>query len=97
MKPTYCTQNDGDCLICSLSSYGLDCMNNKIYTVGMIADCLDLHETQACKLLNNAGANPWLDEYTANTSEVIPRALVINLAAIRASDRVGRQLTVLLH
>ena len=55
----------------------------------MIADCLDCHETQACKLLNNAGANPWLDEYTANISEVIPRALVINLAAIRASDRVG--------
>jgi hypothetical protein len=28
---------------------------------------------------------------------VIPRALVINLAEIRASDRVGRQLKVFLH
>ena len=97
MKPTYCTQNEGDCPTCSLSSYGRDCKNNKIFTVGMIADSLGCHGTQACKLLNNAGANPWLDEYTANTSEVIPRALVINLAAIRASDRIGRQLTVLLH
>ena len=97
MEPTYCTQNEGDCPICSLSSQGRDCKNNKIYTVGMIADCLDCHVTQACKLLNNAGANPWLDEYTANISEVIPRALVINLASIRASDRVGRQLKVLLH
>ena len=97
MKPNYCTQNEGTCPTCSLASDGRDCKNNKIYTVGMIADSLDCHETQACKLLNNAGANPWLDEYTANINEVIPRALVINLAAIRASDRVGRQLKVLLH
>ena len=97
MKANYCTQNEGDCPTCSLSSHGRDCKSNKIYTVGMIADCLDCHETQACKLLNNAGANPWLDEYTANISEVIPRALVINLAAIWASDSVGRQLKVLLH
>jgi hypothetical protein len=97
MKPIYCTQNEGDCPSCSLSSNGRDCKYNKIYTVGMIAASLGCHETQACKLLNNAGANPWLDEYTANTSEVIPSALVINLAAMRASDRIGRQLTVLLH
>jgi hypothetical protein len=97
MKPNYCTQNEGDCPTCSLSTNGLDCKHSKIYTVGMISDCLDIHETQACKLLNNAGANPWLDEYTANINEVIPRALVINLAEIRASDRVGRQLKVFLH
>jgi len=97
MKPNYCKQNEGDCPSCSLSSYGWDCKNNKIYTVGMIADCLGCHETQARKLLNNAGANPWLDEYTPNISEVIPHSLVINLAAIRASDRIGRQLTVLMH
>ena len=97
MKANYCTQNEGNCPTCSLSSDGRDCKNNKIYTVGMISDCLDCHETQTLKLLNNAGANPWLDEYTADIREVIPRALVINLAAIRASDRVGRQLKVLLH
>ena len=28
-KPKYCTQNDGDCLICSLTNYGRDC-NNKL-------------------------------------------------------------------
>ena len=26
-KRTYCTQNDGDCLSCSLSNYGRDCRN----------------------------------------------------------------------
>lgn len=26
----YCTQNDGDCKSCSLSSYSKDCENNKI-------------------------------------------------------------------
>lgn len=30
MKPSYCTQNNGKCLSCSLSNYGRDCMNNKI-------------------------------------------------------------------
>jgi hypothetical protein len=27
---TYCTQNDGDCEMCSLSNYGRDCKNNEI-------------------------------------------------------------------
>jgi len=31
MKP-YCTQNDGDCASCSLSSYGRDCQNIRIIT-----------------------------------------------------------------
>lgn len=26
----YCTQNDGDCRICSLVNYGLDCRNNAL-------------------------------------------------------------------
>lgn len=26
----YCTQNDGDCLTCSLTNYGRDCQNNPI-------------------------------------------------------------------
>jgi len=30
MKPNYCTQNDGDCNICSLVSYGMDCYNKPI-------------------------------------------------------------------
>jgi hypothetical protein len=29
-KPAYCTQNDGDCTSCSLSSYGRDCKNNPV-------------------------------------------------------------------
>ena len=27
MKKSYCTQNNGDCLTCSLNNYGRDCMN----------------------------------------------------------------------
>ena len=30
MKPNYCTQNNGECAGCSLSSYGRDCQNNPI-------------------------------------------------------------------
>ncbi|WP_319477017.1 hypothetical protein [Marispirochaeta aestuarii] len=26
----YCTQNDGDCRTCSMTSYGRDCMNNPL-------------------------------------------------------------------
>jgi hypothetical protein len=27
---SYCTREEGDCLSCSLSNYGRDCMNNRI-------------------------------------------------------------------
>jgi hypothetical protein len=30
MKPSYCTQNDGRCDICSLVSYNRDCANNPL-------------------------------------------------------------------
>ncbi len=30
MKKDYCTQDDGDCLTCSLVNYGRDCMNNPV-------------------------------------------------------------------
>jgi hypothetical protein len=30
MKKSYCTQNNGDCSTCSLSSYNKDCQNNPI-------------------------------------------------------------------
>jgi hypothetical protein len=30
MKKDYCTQNDGDCLTCSLVNYGRDCRNNPV-------------------------------------------------------------------
>lgn len=29
----YCTQNNQDCLTCSMVSYGLDCHNNQIKTL----------------------------------------------------------------
>jgi hypothetical protein len=28
---SYCTQNNGDCSTCSLSSYGRDCRNNPLW------------------------------------------------------------------
>lgn len=30
MIKSYCTQNDGDCLTCSLTNYGRDCKNNEL-------------------------------------------------------------------
>lgn len=33
--PPYCTQNNGDCVTCSLSSYGWDCRNNPIKKRGI--------------------------------------------------------------
>lgn len=29
-KKDYCTQNNGDCLTCSLVNYGMDCLNNPV-------------------------------------------------------------------
>jgi hypothetical protein len=34
VKKPYCTQNNGDCPSCSLSSYGRDCQNNPIGSIG---------------------------------------------------------------
>jgi hypothetical protein len=31
-KPDYCTQNNGNCVTCSLVSYGRDCRNNQVLT-----------------------------------------------------------------
>lgn len=39
---TYCTQNKGDCLACSLVNYGRDCANNPVaqhVTDGYCRDC----------------------------------------------------------
>ena len=30
IKKEYCTQNEGDCVTCSLVNYGRDCMNNPL-------------------------------------------------------------------
>jgi hypothetical protein len=35
MKKDYCKQNDHNCQTCALSSYGKDCLNNKIIDGGM--------------------------------------------------------------
>jgi len=29
-RPSYCSQNRGDCSTCSLVNYGLDCQNNRV-------------------------------------------------------------------
>ena len=29
-RPSYCSQNGGDCSTCSLVNYGIDCMNNPV-------------------------------------------------------------------
>ena len=29
-KPSYCTQNNGDCKTCSLVNYGMDCKNEPV-------------------------------------------------------------------
>lgn len=48
------------------------------------------------KLLNDAGADPCLDENTPDPAAVVLRATVIDLAAVRAGDVVGRRAAALL-
>jgi len=48
------------------------------------------------KGLNDAGAEPRLDEYAEDPAETVPRELVIDLYAQRL-DAVGRRLGVLLE
>lgn len=95
MKPEYCIQNDGDCQSCSLSSYSLDCTNQRFaFSIRELAMALIVPERTIRKLLNDAGAK--IDEYAINPDETVSRELVIDLFAIRAGDRVGRVLAGLL-
>ncbi|MFA5911834.1 MAG: hypothetical protein WC815_23890 [Vicinamibacterales bacterium] len=34
-KPAYCTQMDGNCPMCALSSYGMDCQGRNIAAVAL--------------------------------------------------------------
>jgi len=51
MTKPYCTQNDGDCSSCSLSSYGRDCHNVRIITShkGGRTERISLRATLECK------------------------------------------------
>lgn len=39
-KPEYCTKNDGNCPMCSLVNYGLDCRNNPVDFTAFAASTL---------------------------------------------------------
>jgi len=73
-------------------------MSKSFYSIGEIAGVIsDGDEHAARKLLNDAGANPRLDDLTENPSEVVSRQTVIDLAAMRADDKIGRKLGELLR
>lgn len=68
------------------------------FTIGELSERVTGGNERAMrKLLNDAGANPRLDEYTTDPGETVTRDLVITLAARRAGDRVGRKLGELLE
>lgn len=69
-----------------------------MFTIGELADEVTGGNERAMrKLLNDAGAQPRLDEYTNNPNETVSRQLVVDLVALRAGDRVGRKLAGLLR
>ena len=76
-------------------------MSKQFFTIGEIAEAVTGgNERAARKLLNDAGADPRLDEYdeyAENPGELVTRQLVINLVAIRAGDIVGRRAARLLR
>jgi hypothetical protein len=97
--PDYCTQNNGDCPSCSLTNYGLDCANNRILTLGVMAEAITFGNLQSmAKLLyqdGNMRIDPDLAEYDPNL--FIPRLAAIDLFAMRSGDRVGHKVAELLN
>mgnify|MGYP005857732625 CR=1 FL=1 len=80
MNTDYCTQNQGDCATCSLVSYGKDCRNNRLLTLGDVAQAItggDL--VTMAKLLNDAGAK--FDEITPDPGAIVPWYILVNLPA----------------
>jgi hypothetical protein len=90
-KPDYCTKIDVRCPSCSLSNYGLDCAQNKIFTLGSLAHAITGGNLPAmAKLLNDAGMIPLVGETKPRAKTFVPRPVVMDLIAIHAGDRVGR-------
>jgi hypothetical protein len=97
-KPDYCTQNDGDCPTCSLVNYGRDCMNNRLHTLGSLAQAITGGNiTSMAKILNDSGMTPRINELEPDPGEFIPRPAIVDLFAMRAGDIVGRRAAELLQ
>jgi hypothetical protein len=93
--PEYCTQNDGNCPICSLVSYGRDCQNislrGRFFSLAQLASKITGGNlAEMAKLLNDMGADG-IDELDPKPETTVPRTVVIDLAALRAGDVVGRR------
>ena len=98
--PNYCIQNDGNCPTCSLTNYGRDCTNQPLK--GRWFSLADLAKGIAggnlatmAKLLNDTKAIT-LDELKPDPGAQVSRQAVIELAAMRAGDIVGRRAVKLL-
>ena len=71
--------------------------NGDVFTIGELADQVTGGNSPAmARMLNDAGLYPRADETNPDPGQGVPRKTVINLAAQRASDRVGRVLGGLL-
>jgi len=67
------------------------------FTIGELSERVTGGNERAMrKMLNDAGADPRLDEYATDPTETVARDLVIVLFARRAGDRVGHKLRELL-
>jgi hypothetical protein len=68
------------------------------FTIGELAQHVTGGNERAIrKMLNDAGADPQLNEYATAPGETVGRGVVVDLLAMRAGDRVGRKLSALLR
>lgn len=73
-------------------------MVKKKYTIGEIATAITGgNERQARKMINDAGADPRLDEYKTDPGELVRREILIDLLADNAGSRTGRKAAELLR
>jgi hypothetical protein len=72
-------------------------MSGASFTLGELASRVTSGGLRAmAAMLNDAGATPRLDENEPDPGAQVDRGTVIDLAALRAGDRVGRVLAELL-
>jgi hypothetical protein len=94
--PAYCTQNAGNCPTCSLVNYRHDCANNPLkgrwYNLAELAEAITGGNLAAmAKVLNDCGLDPKLDELDPDPGALVAQSALIDLAAVRAGDIVGRR------
>lgn len=73
-------------------------MNNRFFNLAQVAEFIAFGNQKAMAIiLNDCGADPIFNELQPDSMAFVPRPVLVDLAALRAGDRVGRKAAELIE